>query len=121
MMIQKTAATPEATKYRGQRSVVLACLKQVGGKATLETLVAHCEKAGYKMPGPQGKKYAGGVRGSVLYHLRGLEKAKEVKLDGDAGKVARVVEASKPAKRAKKAKQEPTVISQPAAEQEPAA
>ena len=100
-----TKDTPPPTRYRGQRFLVLQALTELKGKAELEALV--------KKVGPDYHKTFkvhdgvawtdtnyGGIRGSVIYHLRALVKDGFLKQDGDAPVIAKAVKKAEAAPKA---------------------
>lgn len=73
-MYSKTPALKNA-RFRGQRALVVDALSRVSGTTTLEALVPAVDAGGrYVSLLNDWARANGGVRGSVLYHLRALKR-----------------------------------------------
>lgn len=87
LTIQKTEV-PFGT-FRGQRQLVVNYLTKAKGPVTFEKLVADLDEDYRPLLNEWALAKAGGVRGSVRYHLNALAKLDQVKLEGQELKLAR--------------------------------
>jgi restriction system protein len=79
-MITKTA-TPLGT-FRGQRDLVVKYLRDAQGPVSLDQMVADLTPTYEPLINDWAKNEAGGVRGSIWYHLKKLAKLGQVSLEG---------------------------------------
>jgi len=78
MMISKTER-PFGT-FRGQRALIVSYLANVSGPVTLDQMVEDLTPSYEPLINEWAKTNAGGVRGSIRYHLRALKKLGQVKV-----------------------------------------
>jgi len=76
----------KAAKFRGQRALVVEVLSKSSVPVSLETLAALADENGrYRVLLNEWAEENGGVKGSVLYHLRELKKRGMVDVTQAAG------------------------------------
>jgi len=76
MMIAKTEK-PLGT-FRGQRALVVSYLAEVKGPVTLDQMIEDLTPTYEPLINDWAKEKGGGVRGSLLYHLRQLKKLGQI-------------------------------------------
>jgi len=80
-----TAKTPDPATYRGQKAEVLTALKSLGGKADLAQIAKKCLESGRYVFRNRAwvETNAGGLLGSVRYHLQELVSQDLLLQEGD--------------------------------------